>query len=800
MGRRISYPSGQRRLVIYDYISEELTNPADKRTEVMKNHSIFILIIGFAILSSCNQGPGDIVGVQVYDTDPSALIRKSNIVYDSASFQSGAAHVPPYLSNGILGGCFDHMGFQSRANTGNPEGRTVLGYIDSYYEHGPTTRQIQLPLAWITAEFADGSTVMNMMEAEDYRQELDVYHGVLTTEYDLHGKTRITAFASQENPNLFVYRVEREEGVKKLVLSIHCETSAVQNRDFQWKAEPVDLSFEKEGRKVRVISGTNLSETRWVVEADSELSVEGNRIIIPLDEEDNLVRILVERDGSGGEELLERDFDELLSAHREAWEKAWSHSWIDFPDERSASIWTRGQYYNISNFPLSTEKPLIPSGLNSNIWGFTYPQDVYYVMENLLPTGQTERYEAALRYWLDVLPEVRKYSKRIMGVEAGFYPWTPPRTEWDRYERFGVVGHHSYELHNPAYVSAMVWHFYQVTGDREKLVKYFPVMEEVWRFYETILHENEKGKYYVFHPLGAGQDEAHEDLASVNLLCASYSSEYSLENYLKAAEIIGEYDEELYRKAQVIDEAGFERESNLKDNGLLASFVGDERPPNRQKHPVQLNTITFLPMPDNVEEGSPAAKAYDMRYSLTTEALKPVTHGWTYGAFTLASSRMRSEEGFMKDMEAVQYYAGADPRWIQFYEFTFWERWHLKLAYYFPTHGLYQQAYTDAVVQDWRGYTDIFPCILPVWENERLAFKGLRVSGGATVNGSFVDGSFEVELVPGWAKETRLRVSRDIRGITVEGQKEGPGLIDGNQVYDYVFDSVNPIRITYQDE
>ena len=723
------------------------------------------------------------------DIELAKIVRKGNIFYDSAAFQTGAPHVPPYAANGIIGGCFDHMGFQSRPNTGTPEGRTVLGYIDSYYQH-ESSRQIQLPLAYIQAEFADGSTILNMMQADDYRQELDLFTGVLTTEYNLFGKTKIQAYAHQTIPNLFIMKINRkpDSPEKELVVSIHCETSKAQNRDFNWKAEPIEVKFSENDKSVDIQSTTNLSTTNWTIQSNNNITVEENKVKIHLKNEENLIKILVNRDDCPGTDVLDKSYTELLADHTKEWEKLWNESWIDFPAGRAQKIWMRSKYYAICNFPSIPEKPMIPTGLNTNIWGFTYPQDVYYVMENLLPAGHFERYEKSLQYWLDILPEVKKYSKRIMGVEAGFYPWTPPYTQWDEYEKHDVVGHNSYEMHNPAYVAAMVWHYYEKTADIEALRKYFPVLEEVWRFYESILYENEQGRYYVFHPLGTGQDEAHDGQASKNLLCASYSAEYALKKYLKAIELIAEYDKYLAEKAKKILEAGLDREANMKENGMLASFIGDDRPANRQKHPVQLNTITFLPMGENVTPGSPAEVAYEHRHSLTTEALKPVTHGWTYGAFLLASSRMRSPEGFKTDINAVQYYAGADPRWIQFYEYTFWERWHLKLAYYFPTQGLYQQAYTNAIVQDWRGYADIFACLLPEWKKEKIAFKGLRVTGGAKVSGQWDNGSFSVTLSPGSKKEVEVRISQNIKGITATGQKEGPESFNGNEIVRFTFD------------
>ncbi len=722
------------------------------------------------------------------------IVRKANVLYDSAGFQTGYRHVPPYLSNGILGGSFDHMGFQSRPNKGIPEGRTVFGYIDNYYM-AENTRQVQLPLAYIQAEFADGSTILNMMDADDYRQELDIYTGILATEYELFGKTKITSIAHQTIPNLFLMKIDRRSNDpdKELVLKINCQTADTQ-KDIKWPPEPMQINYEVEGTKATITSSTNMTTTQWTVISNNEITREEDILNIRLKNEENLIRIIIDRDDVDSQSAIDASFDELMQLHVQEWEKEWSKAYINFPEERAHNIWTRSNYYNISNFAVIPEKALIPTGMNTNIWGFTFPQDVYYVAENLTRTGHFERYEKAMKYWLEILPEVKKYSVRTMDVEGGFYPWTPPFDQWDEFEKNGVVSNDSYEIHNPAYVSAMVWHYYQRTGDIDFLKEYFPIMQEVWRFYTNVIHANDKGTYDVNHHKAAGQDEASRLKSSKNLLCASYSAEYSARNYWQAAQLVGDYEEKLAQKAEEILRAGLERERLLKPQGYYASYEGDERPANSQKHPVQLNAITFCPMEDLVPEKGPAQIAWKNRYESTSQAKKPVSHGWTYGAFALASSRLGDEEAFASDLSAIQYYSGADPRWIQFYEFTFWERYTVDLSYYFPTQGLYQQAFTDAVVQDWRGYTDLFAAVLPDWKDKGIDFKGIVVKGGARIDGTLHADGMEVTIHPGYEDYIEIRVSQNFDNIEISGAKEGPEGFEGNEKIRLKFDGDKPIK------
>ena len=728
------------------------------------------------------------------ELSPQKIIRKANVVYDSASFQTGHMHIPPYIANGVLGGCFDHMGFQHQPNKGTPGGRTALGYIGHYYMHMPTSRQAQLPLAYIQAEFADGSSILNMMDATGYRQELDIYTGILTTRYDLFGETEISAFAHQTLPGLFIMKIVRkpDKPGKDLIVKIHCETSTTQQTNIGWPPDPVKLIFNVNGSRAEIQSSTNMVSTHWTVTSNGSLGLNGDQLRIRCDQKETVVRIFVHREDTDMSIALDSPYPDLLQSHMDEWSGNWERSWVSFPEDRVHNVWNRANYYNLSNFPVVPEKALIPTGMNSNIWGFTFPQDVYYVTENLLRSGHFDRYARSMKYWLDILPEVKKYSVRIMDVEGAFYPWTPPFDRWDEFEKHGAVSNDSYELHNPAYVAAMVWHYYLRTGDEDFLREYFPIMEEVFRFYSNVTHLNDRGTWDVDHHKAAGQDENNKLESSKNLLCASYSAEYSTRNYVQAAGIVGCYDETLLERAKYILSGGFERETLLKPEGYYRTYEGDDRPINSQKHPVQLNAITFCPMGD-LGTAPPSLRAWENRYDLTTQARKPVSHGWTFAAYALASSRLGQAEGLASDLSAIQYCANADPRWIQFYEFTFWERYTLHLSYYFPTQGLYQQAFTDALVQDWQGYTELFGCIIDGWKQERVAFKGLYTLNGVSVDGYWDSGKMRVVLNPNGADHVRIMVSTAEGTIQAKGQKDGvDGFLPG-EIVEFAFEGEQPI-------
>jgi hypothetical protein len=535
--------------------------------------------------------------------------------------------------------------------------------------------------------------------------------------------------------------------------------------------------------------------TRWKVAANGEFTTDEDVLHIRQTEKETLLRIYVPREDYDVARAEQAGYDELLRSHTKTWEAHWDRSWVSFPDDRDTHIWNRANYYNMSNFPAVPEKALIPTGMNANIWGFTFPQDVYYVAENLLRSGHFERYRLSMKYWLDILPEVLRYSLRTMEVEGGFYPWTPPFDRWDDFEKHGVVGNDSYEIHNPVYVAAMVWQYYRRTGDLEFLREYFPIMEEVWRFYTQVSHHNQQGTVDVDHHYAAGQDEANKLPSSKNLLCASYSAEYAARIYRDACTLVTGHNAELLRIAEEILEKGYERNTLLNDRGYYVAYEGDQRPLNSQKHPVQLNPVTFVPMADRGADPA-LLRAYDLRYDLTAQAKKPVSHGWTYAAFALASSRLGNGEGFARDMSAAQFCAHADPRWIQFYEFTFWERWTVHLAYYFVTHGLYQQAYTDALVQDWRGYVEVFAALMPQWEDQSLAFHGLSTLDGVTLDGYRDREGLHLVIHPGKASSIPLKVSSAKGKLKVSGDAGQVGEIVAGEIVELRFSQGRDVIIS----
>jgi hypothetical protein len=112
------------------------------------------------------------------------------------------------------------------------------------------------------------------------------------------------------------------------------------------------------------------------------------------------------------------------------------------------------------------------------------------------------------------------------------------------------------------------------------------------------------------------------------------------------------------------------------------------------------------------------------------------------------------------------------------------------------TQGLYQQAYTDAVVQDWRGYIEIFASLMPHWGNDPIEFKGMTVNGGITIDGIRKRGKLRLVIHPGPADSARLKISSLEGTLKVEGDVDTIGSLKAGEITELKFKEGRDVIIT----
>ncbi|NLF38386.1 hypothetical protein GX586_03005 [bacterium] len=745
------------------------------------------------------------------DTNIRQQVRKGNIRYDLAFFQTGHEYVPPHVANGWLGGCFDEFGFMSKPEYGYDQGRRQFGYA-RHYSRCSNGGHNQASLLYMTAE-RRGGRPLGIGALSAYRQQLDLYTATLTTAWTDPSNYRIRAFASLALPELFelAFNCRLAAPDDALIVRIHFDTSAADNNSLKpWvdRTAPPALSFEQDGPLWLVRSATNCRETKLFVGGPGVvISHDGSDLVVTVPEGVSALRFLVADDAlppqmhTTAVSLLPRTTERFRKEHVKAaaafWEKTGN---VFLPAGPAAKIWLRTKYYLAAVFPTLPKHINAPTGLNGNIWRHGFPQDTYYLEENMPRLGIFDRALAQMAYWRDNLDAVKRYTRRLAGVDGAFYPWIPPFENWDAFEKDGPSNRDSYEFHNSAYVAAMVWNYHLITADRAFLEHHLPVLEEIARFYVALTKAGGTGTFVIDHPLTRSQDEAtgHTDTVSQPLCCV-WSALFAFRAYRDACAVLGvPGDARLLARIGDILSAGYDVSRLDRPHGILRTHAEDNRPLGQQKHPVQLNPIIFLPLPDYMEGFAPTRIAWERRYDLTTRAYEPLSCGWTFGAFTLASARMRSGSELARDLSMIQPARYADPLYIQFYETSSRVGWTHKGAYYFTTSGLYLQALTDAVAQDCRGMLDFFAALLPEWEHAVFSFSGLRMRGGITANGRWDHGSFEIVLMPARDVSLPVRVSRDVTGISLREHNGRVTTFDGQAEVPVAFFAGCPAVITFE--
>jgi len=113
-----------------------------------------------------------------------------------------------------------------------------------------------------------------------------------------------------------------------------------------------------------------------------------------------------------------------------------------------------------------------------------------------------------------------------------------------------------------------------------------------------------------------------------------------------------------------------------------------------------------------------------------------------------------------------------------------------------PDPWLYQQALTDALVQDWQGYTNLFASLLDEWREDKFAFKGLYTLGGTSVEEIWDNGNFNLKLIPGSEPDITLKISAGSGPVQVSGDRGQPGSFNINERVSLTFDGENPIILS----
>ncbi len=699
------------------------------------------------------------------------IVRRGNVVRDLAWLQKGMQFVPVYVANGAVGGCLDEWGFHHRCNYDMDCGRTHLTHVDHYSRWGKRKGHILRSFGHLVATDMQ-SRPLGLGLVEAWEQQFDLWTASCSSAWAEGGsKWQTHVFAGWAQPQLWCWSLKQDlaRGEDALRLRWQFDVRQAENnaRSESKLMHELSVQIEPAGENLwKITARTNCHQTQMLLFVQGgSVGVDGSELIVDSAPEGAEMRALfldshlpesIAKDPRG---FLSRD--DHRQSHEQAVREHWENSgMLDLPAGPEASWWPRLAYYLPASLSPNPSHVQIATGLNANNWAYGFPQDQWYVMMALPRLGLHELTAAQLPFYSDDLDAYRRYAKRLAKREGVFFPWEPPFEKLDEFEVEDAPGVNAYQFHSAAYPAAMAWESFLVHRDEGFLANHAEMIEGVAQFLASNCEPGDNG--YIFRnddvPLRSQDEGTAHGAQTVQPICAVWSSMYCFKAFLEMREILGAGDEKLAGKVSEILDTGFDFQPLLREDGLLRTSGTEERPLGLQKHPPQLNPLTYVPQADWMDY-EPVLASWKRRYELCKATREPKSLGWTFGQFLLASVRLGDGQAAQKDLSLVQPARFADPDWIQFFETSDRNGWtHKWGAYYFTVMGLYVMAMLDTVIQDYRGGVRIAPAILPRWQGKPVGFSNLHLRGGLVASGRIEGSDLRCQLQARRDIRTRLEV------------------------------------------
>lgn len=544
----------------------------------------------------------------------------------------------------------------------------------------------------------------------NYSQNQSFYDGTISTHFEA-GKNKVTV-------------VTWFDAVKKNLAGIKINVEG-KSSDIIFK--PSDILDVHYGQKIVQVSKINEQDGQWKVELSSKnaktfvyiktnaaVKVQKSNLVFKLHSGENNILISVN-------ELVGSSPEKSLAQNIQWWNSKWqAMGTIIVPDINAQKLWVRSMaqfLYSFNDDKLGLPPPM---GFTGNHWPFGYPQDVSYIHPILLATGNLNIAKSLVEYFAERIPGMKEYTKRLMKVDGIMCPWVFPYGDFEGYHTPDVPNKFYYEIHNSGYLARMAYETALFINNESWTQKNaIPLIRETALFYKSISKKREDNLWHISIKPSTGQDE-RGGVNQDDYLDALFSAQYCFQ---KAIEY-GLDEDGIYSK---ILNDGLAFPALKSERGYYYTSMGSgEADFGKQKHPVQLNDLAFLPVNDVITDAS--SIAYQLRYDITVDAKNPYFYGWTLGEFLLAGSRMGDVAGWKKDWENLRKADYVDAEWIQIYETS--GKYHD--AFYNITNGLVIQSLLSNIVSDWFGKLEISKC--NPWE-EKVILKDIHSKLGVIISG-----------------------------------------------------------------
>jgi len=572
-----------------------------------------------------------------------------------------------------------------------------------------TTADYLLPLARLYWEQTPAAPTA-------YRQEQDFFTGLLTTAFTAGGASyRVQSWMDAAHTDLAVVTLELSAPAAVRLTGV---TRFVPYPFLYKQPTAQTVTLRRDGPAWGLEIGcpntiNDSSVTLWLTtDAPVESCPDGVRLLAGPGATHILLQV-------GCPAALD-EWEESRRRTQRAWQDRWARTgWFCFPDARAQQMYVRSLAYLLSTYSESGGPVPPTNGLTGNMFPFHFVQDLGYIAPALLLTG----HGAVVRRWVETfagqIPAMQRYARHLWPEAGGVYPpWELPYGDMDHYHRPGVPVPYCYEPHNVGYLCQLAVQAAQWLGDPAWTRRFAaPLIRECAAFYLAFCRKAGDGHWHLRWTPSIGQDEAGGRNGS-DYLCSLYSAQYTF----RAAVAFGQDADGACRRV-LADGLAF---AALRDErGLLHTAAGADDF-GRQKHPVQLDGLAYLPtgLGPQPEE----RRAYALRHQITARAGEPFYFGWTLGELLLAGSNLGEVTGWRQDWGELRTSNYTDPDWVQVYETS----GEAEKSFYLTTHGLLVQSLIRNYVNDYWDTLVLGGC--PVFEGP-VQFGGIQTRFGVEAAG-----------------------------------------------------------------
>jgi hypothetical protein len=650
--------------------------------------------------------------------------RAGSVVRTSFAF-AGEGRVNLYMGSGRMGCSFDAWGLMNGPpGDGMGIGNTQLMHAD-HWRHGPYGLDALLPVARLTWAGAPPAP------PTDYRQELDIWHGVLDTRWTGDGRcVSVRAAFSPDRRDVLGMEVECSSPLPDLLLSP--ETDARTGHYGEHVPGQTDtLELRDNGWACRLRAGSADTIITLRILSDEQVSLasdpRGLRISLPAGRHWLLI-------GVAGHARRQELADTLaavapgrafFSAAAAAWRRRWGSACIRVPQPWQP-LAARSLFYQLATYAPEVRSPCGPCGWTNNAWPRHFPQDQSAPAALLLRMGHHDIIRPWVEFYRSRLDDMIAFTRDIWRADGAMWAWEFPIGPAADLLRDGAPNHCQYEIHNaayPAFVAERTALHLRDAGWMRDVA--WPVVRESARFYASLATRMADGAWGLHVEPSMGQDESGPPNAR-NYLCALTSMRFCLSAGVRMATRLGVPDDDVGRwRAMVADgvaTAGLiDPATGIRGTCQLAGGEGRRHVPiGRQKHPIQLTPLTWLPMGE-VDE--PTRAAWRMRHELCQEAPQAYW-GWSLPCMQLASARIGSPGGLLEDLAKYEPARLLDGERVQIFEGT--HKHHR--AFYLTSHAWFLLSLCEAMVTDWHGDVRIGQAVPPSWA--QAACVNLRTADG----------------------------------------------------------------------